>query len=230
VIDTKGGNAGVLPARRRIARVLAAAALLAGAALAFGCTEDRIVLAHIAAESDDGGGSSSGTPALRCASIADCKSGFYCDKAACRDPAGTCTRMPVDCEGDHSPVCGCDGIIYYNDCLRRQRAIESKEDGECPPDGTIAPVFCSSNTPCDGGAYCAEIFGGGGGPGPDCPPDVHGTCWVLPQQCEPTPQGPSRFNVCGPAGALCVDSCHAIASGQPFRPAHPSDCPPPPPP
>ena len=37
------------------------------------------------------------------------------------------------CEEAPQPVCGCDGITYWNDCLRRAAGITAKRFGECDP-------------------------------------------------------------------------------------------------
>jgi hypothetical protein len=212
-----------------IARALACAAAMALVATAAACADDRIVLAHLAADGGNpGGGDDGGSPGgsgAPCKSIDDCPHGSFCNKQACGDPTGSCAVIPTNCGGDHDLVCGCDGVTYFNDCLRQQRRVESKIDGECPIDGPIPVAQCYPGTPCDGDALCAELYFGG----PDCPPGVGGKCWVLPNDCPPAPPQVTRFNVCGASPDQCVDSCLAIKSGQPYRPARQGCVPPPPP-
>ncbi len=196
------------------------APLVALAALVAACEEDTIVLARIPGANDDGGGTN--TPPVRCATIDDCGAGSFCDKASCDDAAGTCQPLPVDCPDDHSPVCGCDRIMYFNDCLRRASGIASNTGAQCD---LGEPLPCGGASPCPNGAMCALFYDPlPGVPADQCPPTPSGVCWVIPQHCSTTPQGPNRFDVCG-GGPQCVDSCNAIASGQPFRRAHFGDCP-----
>jgi hypothetical protein len=211
---------------------IVSAFVAAAAALAFACSEDTIVLARLGAEKgDDGGsGSSSGT-ATRCASSNDCGQGSYCSKTTCNDQTGTCAPLPTDCQEVYGPVCGCDGIMYYSDCSRRENGIESTwpTDGtnNCPFD---VAMYCGPETPCDGGAVCSQKFRGAPAPGPlppDCPPDIPGFCWIVPFSCSTSQQGPDRYGACGPVGKQCMDLCQAVNNRTPYHQMHSSDCPPP---
>lgn len=37
---------------------------------------------------------------------------------------GTCTAKPATCPSDGPPACGCDGVVYANDCLARQAGVD----------------------------------------------------------------------------------------------------------
>jgi hypothetical protein len=173
------------------------------------CKEETIVLANV--KGVDGGG---GGPGVRCTISDDCPNGSFCEKPDCNAAAGTCEPFPAVCSDDLSPVCGCDGITYFNDCFRRGGGAASARNDECGHDA----ISCDDQRGCPEGAYCARLLGFDHGPG--CGPDSHGTCWVLPTTCPP-PSNSDRWTPCG--GSDCVDTCNAIRSGKPH--ARASSCP-----
>jgi len=66
--------------------------------------------------------------------------GISCDGALWCDPrpggceqserVGTCVN-PLECKPKSSPVCGCDGRNYPDDCNRVFRRLAKDHDGEC---------------------------------------------------------------------------------------------------
>src|SRR5262245_61740318 len=76
------------------------------------CSEEVIVLATVRRGSFDHN-------AERCVTTSECPAGSFCDHRRCDQLGGTCQRFPVSCTDDERPVCGCDGVTYFNDCLRR---------------------------------------------------------------------------------------------------------------
>ncbi len=206
----------------RIAATVAATA--AGLALASACSNEEIVLATVSPLE-----AGAGEPAKRCVDNRDCSSSMFCSRHDCNDLGGTCEARPVVCEEGPMPVCGCDGITYWNDCLRRTVGTTAMRSGECS--GTALP--CGKGGKGGGGGP-----GGGGGcpPGascarlipPDftstmCPFDVPGTCWALPALC-PDHGGPDRWISCDPdRPPACTSTCDAIRTGEPHRRA--TSCP-----
>lgn len=204
----------------RIAATLVAA--LAGLVLASACSSEEIVLATVSPLE-----AGSGEPAKRCVDNRDCSSSMFCSRHDCGDLGGTCETRPVVCEEGPMPACGCDGITYWNDCLRRTVGVTAGPPGEC---GRTA-LFCGmgggpggpggfppppgSGQGCPPGAACARLLP------PDftgamCPFDVPGTCWALPAIC-PERGGPDRWIPCDPARTLCASTCEAIRTGEPHR-------------
>lgn len=189
-----------------LAAVLAVVGLLA-------CSSHDVVIATLAA--DEGG---AGTGPIRCNRPSDCALGSYCDAPSC-GAQGTCEFVPAECPGDDRPVCGCDGITYFDDCLRRARGVSSSTPGPC----VLADArSCAGpqHRACPAGTTCAILLP----PGP-CPPDAEGACWVLPPQCpsdfdggmgHPGPGRPDAWDSCMTGGPTCQDLCTALRNGGPL--------------
>lgn len=202
----------------RVSTALALSAL--GLALASACSNEEIVLATVGA-SEAGTGTGTGT---RCVENKDCEATMFCARRDCGDAAGTCELRPVVCDEAPMPVCGCDGITYWNDCLRRTVGSTSMRPGECSGNARLCGKDGKpgggpgggGRDACPPGTACARLL-----PPPDpgapalCPPIVGGTCWALPAVC-PERSGPDRWLSCDPARTACISTCDAIRSGEPY--------------
>jgi hypothetical protein len=64
-----------------------------------------------------------------------CGAGAFCEMPAntcsSADLGGTCVPIPDVCTQNVDPVCGCDGVTYYNDCARLAALVNKAHDGSC---------------------------------------------------------------------------------------------------
>lgn len=67
-----------------------------------------------------------------CFSSEDCKADDFCEKKFCAEPEGVCRPRPVSCELG-LPVCGCGGLPFPSDCIRRAAGVASSRPGPCGP-------------------------------------------------------------------------------------------------
>ena len=200
--------------------LLMAAALALGVSTAVAaCGEEEIVLARLPHKEDAGS-----VEAKRCVDDTDCTAtNAFCERAACGEVAGLCATRPTVCAEEPAPVCGCDGITYWNDCLRRTAGITAMTPDDCMPDRARTCGGRGDHGPgpgherCPTGTFCARLLPP---PPPDqppsCPPEVPGTCWALPPQC-PERSGPDRWTSCAGPDLTCTKTCEAIRSELPHR-------------
>jgi hypothetical protein len=183
-----------------------ATTLVAAMFLVAACREDPIILATL--EPTDRPPSD-----VRCVRD-ECPRGTYCEKLACDAPAGTCVPFATVCPSNEEPVCGCDGVTYFNDCLRRASGAGMAHPGECGREARP----CQSAEECPSGAACSLLTGLDEG---DCR-ELRGRCWVVPVECPP-PSALDRWQPClppppspePPPALPCVDTCTAVRSGAP---------------
>lgn len=172
---------------------------------------------------NDGGGSPPGAP---CKDNAECSGGEFCDRATCGEPFGRCTRVPAFCAPDLAPVCGCDQVTYWNDCLRRLSGMSMAAPGECVRG---ASCLTRGETECpSASARCGRLLTNPTG----CRPDVPGTCWVLPSDCPRDDRGQpvgGGWEECGapgpgPSPMKCMGLCETIRSEKVFKRSPPNEC------
>jgi hypothetical protein len=168
----------------------------------------------------EGGMSVGGTPSGKpCRTVRDCELGWRCEKPSCEAETGVCEQAPViECSSAPDPVCGCDGVTYWNDCIRRlfvEAQVHSQ--GECRATACACELGADCGVPY---ASCSHLLGDG-----VCGHGM-GACWVLPPMCKPAPPGSKKWRQClGPDLPLgpCVDTCLAIGSQRSHVPAHRDD-------
>ncbi|MET0341288.1 MAG: Kazal-type serine protease inhibitor [Polyangiales bacterium] len=174
------------------------------------CASDDVVVATLLDARD----APDAQVAPGCRTQVDCTGASYCAKKSCDDAFGTCLARPTLCAPEPAPVCGCDGVTYFSDCVRQQSGVSLRHAGDCAADeaarcGGVDARMCPANS------YCALLFAGDG----ECASPVEGRCWVIPACDDDGPRGGDRFVPCGraPSDADCVDACTAITSEVPHR-------------
>lgn len=149
-----------------------------------------------------------------CESDADCAvPGMYCDRSetGCRSSVGFCRAMPLlSCSSAFSPVCGCDGLTYFNECLAAKEGASLSGTGECrdPRSRCVPTVPCRVRPSSHGVVVCARVAARCGPPGSAPPP---GVCLFMPTNCSGEARACQEQNV-------CLNLCEALQSGQPCSP------------
>ena len=126
-----------------------------------------------------------------------CSSGFVCDVRSCLDGArGSCVPDPGGaCPEIYSPVCGCDGVTYANDCFRLSAGMALDHEGECG----AARCGGLDGTVCEAGYVCDLR---------DCGLEAEGLCVTRPSDC------PAVWNpVCGCDGVTYGNDCDRLSAG-----------------
>jgi hypothetical protein len=188
---------GASRARRAIARVILFSLAAAG------CVTQEVVVATT--ETDGGSHDEHG-----CRDNTTCAANEFCAKDSCDKATGRCQKRPILCDDTSGPTCGCDGVTYWNDCLRQSSGVRASTLGECisgaahcdDPSAQACPVA---------GASCARLLP----PDTSCAASPPGDCWVLPTTC-PAAGSDQHWSSCARFGA-CVDVCTAIRAGAPHR-------------
>jgi hypothetical protein len=164
-----------------------------------------------------GAGMPPGTP---CSINEECSVGWFCEKAGCEATSGWCVPDPVFLSPEPAPVCGCNGVTYWNDDIRRKFGVTRESIGECGANACACEVGSDCDAPY---ASCSHLISGSDMCGPG-----KGACWVLPPKCVPTGD-PMSWRECRPPDSPdppppCVDTCLAIRSEKPHVAPHHDEC------
>lgn len=177
------------------------------------CSDETIVLAQIPDEDDAGPGPR--RTYAKCSKNTDCAAdhGEFCLIDHPDIQAGHCSPRPVFCDKKFDPVCAPSGISYLNDCYRKQAGETQSTEGECIDNPRICDMktmFCPTGTTC-------ELLGSGA-PGEKLCGKTVGRCWGIVTCPPPDPDDHDGWDECSTEGGAlrCVDTCHAVQSGQPF--------------
>jgi hypothetical protein len=162
----------------------------------------------------DGGmaGVGGNTAPKPCKADVDCDPGWTCEKPGCDAPSGFCEPQPLFPAIEPMPVCGCNGVTYWNDDIRRRAGAQAASPGQCRSNACTCEVGSDCNVP---DASCNHLVGA-----PDMCGHGMGACWVLPAQCTPGADT-MKWQECKPPDAPpgpCIDTCTAIASEKSYAP------------
>jgi hypothetical protein len=165
------------------------------------CATQEVVLLDL----PTGAATSAGPAGKPCVDNRDCPLSFFCGKDSCGAMLGRCDPLPLLCDADLGPSCGCDGVTYWNDCLRRLAGSAAGTKGEC----SQAAALCGGMDAraCPKGAICTRVS-----PVGVCDPMEPGRCWGLPANCPA--EIAVRAQSCAPERG-CVDLCSALKSAAP---------------
>lgn len=116
---------------------------------------------------------------------------------------------PTTCSNGEAPVCGCNGVNFWNDCLRRSRGVNLHSNGECSPQdntcGGSGQIPCPTATPC---GYLYSSL-------PNCPGlSGEGQCWIVPTTCPMVTSG--TYRPCDNPSGTCLPKCEAIKTSDPY--------------
>jgi hypothetical protein len=195
---------------RRVALVMATLAI-ATLGIGLACGSERIVVATLVAsdasikcELSDAG--DAGNP---------CGAGSFCSRITCGMNDGLCVPLgTTDGCATPGPECGCDGITYYNRCVRQAAGMSLAGTGECVYQMGVQPTDCypSSQFPtgvsgkdCPPKTYCAAVS-----PFPFLPNELGDADTTFEVRCEETKQ-----MVLGQLGALSGGLCWALPDSRP---------------
>jgi len=140
-----------------------------------------------------------------------CADGEFCDypdgaQCGAADQTGTCKVRPEACPEYYSPVCGCDGVTYGNDCEANGAGTSVLHAGSCDQNtcGGITGEECPSGEFCNLDYQCGTA-------------DAQGICEPTPQAC------PDIWDpVCSCDGVTYSNDCDAHAAGASI--AHQGTC------
>lgn len=155
-----------------------------------------------------GNGSGGGTPCTWQDGVNPCGFGMYCDAPGCGQ--GSCAPVTSLDDGIKMPVCGCDGVDYWNAATASDHGMAVSSSGMCP-----TATFCGGfgNLPCPSNAhFCALDVG----PPTGCNiSDAGGSCWGMPKTCNTLGFGGQHRPCFQPSGP-CLYECEAIKSAQTY--------------
>jgi hypothetical protein len=152
-----------------------------------------------------------------------CGNGEYCKTDDC--VSGKCTKLPGAVGTKWEPVCGCNGIAYWNHDVALLGGAGYREgacDVDHPPPGLVK-CFAGNAGVCQtqgAGCYVHSLN--------DCLDTPGGVCVVVPANCSgiDTSNTPAAAS-CGQAPDDCQDLCHLIAGARRWHPSTSGECTPP---
>lgn len=139
-----------------------------------------------------------------------CGAGKYCNAVGCK-VKGQCVPVAAGSTETSAsvPVCGCDGVTYWNASVAATHGASIWKKGACTgndalPCSTTPAVACPATTSCNLEAKSLA----------ECMTPVTGTCWGLPTTCPGGAIVGRDAKSC--TAATCIGECAAIKGGAPW--------------
>lgn len=132
-----------------------------------------------------------------------CGPGKYCDSTDCGK--GKCVLLGEKEATGKAPVCGCDGVTYWNESVAKKNGMSVKKSGECGDEGVVCPGIVE----CPNKATCAR-------PVKECSEEGMGTCWMTPTLCPVVDIKVESGKGCGEFA--CTTECGLIKVSKMFTP------------
>lgn len=141
----------------------------------------------------------------------DCSGEEYCDAPTCA--TGVCRKRPISLP-DFNPICGCDGVTYWNDHYAGSLGRSTKLGSGACGGGSASTKTCGGITgrACPGTTECVNS---GTDPSTCTIADLSGLCWAIPTSATCVgASGSKKERLCGVGS--CTNRCEAIKSGTTF--------------
>ena len=129
-----------------------------------------------------------------------CGGGAYCAANGCG--AGECKPLAASSDSAKAPVCGCDGVSFWNSNTAASLGMAVASTAACSPQTTCGGFI---GTACPANRVCAYVFDNALGCNTS---DADGVCWGMPTNCA-EPAG--IFRSC--SSSTCTNECAATKSG-----------------
>jgi hypothetical protein len=124
---------------------------------------------------------------------------------------GVCVLRPPQ-QDVYAPVCGCDGVTYWNEAVANAAGLSKRADNICAAAapttarcgglaGTVCAGFRRCNYQVESALACNAV-------------NRQGFCWGLPTNCPPTVT--ETMKACPGGGGGCRSFCEAIRNQEAF--------------